>query len=415
MNRLVFQIVVPGLAVAWLPLAWAVGQDTVELSGGGHLTGQVQRLDEQKLVIVTVDEDLRVALPASRVRRVVESDRLAPYRRAAAAAGNDAEQHYELAIDCAKAQNFPGDSEQYKRYHLQRAIELDPNHSKARAALDYIKDNGQWVRLDDLMRRRGMIREGLGWQLPEVVAVDQANEAADKAAKQWSKDVARLTGLLTRPARGSNGSAKQAEAKQALEAITDPLAAVAVAKQLSDSRGNGSQNQQLRLLWVKLLGSFRNGPAVRELVKTGIDEPDQIVREAALEQLQQYGAGSAVATYLPMLKSNDNALVNRAAQALSWFPDPELALTYVDALVTEHKHKVLPGAGTQAGFSQDGSGAFSTGGKAKEITIPKQNPAVLGLLNTIEEDANFGYDETRWREHFATMLTAYDGDLRRDP
>ena len=74
---------------------------------------------------------------------------------------------------------------------------------------------------------------------------------------------------------------------------------------------------------------------------------------------------SAVATYLSYLKKNDNQLVNRAARALSYFPDPELALTYVDALVTEHKHTVASGGGTQAGFSPDRGGSFSTGNKSQ--------------------------------------------------
>jgi hypothetical protein len=383
--------------------------DTVELSGGGHLSGKVTRLAEQKIVIVQVDDDIRVALPENRVRRVITSDRLAEYERFAAAAGDDAERHYKLARWCVGAKDFPGDANHYRQYHMQRAIELDPEHAEARASLDYIKEKGQWIRKDELFRRRGMVRSGGQWELPEVVAATGWQDAADETAKRWIKEITRRTAVITR------GRGKTEEAWQSLAAIEDPLAADGVARQLLDSRGTQDQSRQLRMLWIDLLGRFRNGSAVKALVLAGIDEPDNVIREAALTKLQEYGSGSAVATYLPMLKSNDNAIVNRAARALSWFPDPELALTYVDALVTKHKHEVLPGAGTQAGFSDDGSGAFSTGGKKQVIVTTEKNPPVLGLLNLVEPDANYGYDEVAWREHFAAKLTAYEGDLRRDP
>ncbi len=383
--------------------------DTVELSGGGHLTGKVQRLSEQKVVIVQIDDDLRIAVPENRVRRVVVSERLSPYEERAAKAGEDAELHYQLAIWCVKAKNFPGDADHYKRFHMRRAVELDPDHAEARASLGYIKDKGQWVRTADLMRRRGMILHRGKWQLPEAVARGSIEDETDEKAKRWVKEVGRLTAVVLR------GSSKSGEALETLTAIEDPLAASAVAQQLKNSRGKRTQSRQLRMLWVKLLGRFKNGESVKALVEAGIDEPDEIVREAALEQLQDYGSSSAVATYLPMLKSNDNKRVNKAARALSWFPDPELALTYTEALVTKHTKEVAPGAGTQAGFTQNGSGSFSTGGKKTVITTEKTNPSVLALLTKIEPGANYSYDEKAWRAHFAAKRTSYEGDLRRDP
>jgi hypothetical protein len=115
-----------------------------------------------------------------------------------------------------------------------------------------------------------------------------------------------------------------------------------------------------------------------------------------------------------MLKSNNNGLVNRAAQALSWFPDPELALTYIDALVTTHTKESAPGPGMQAGFG-DGGGTFSMGGKKTVETTTRTNPAVLSLVKAIEPSVDHGYDEQAWQLHFAGKRTAFSGDLRRDP
>jgi hypothetical protein len=393
------------LAGLWSDTLWA---DTVELSGGGHLSGKVNRQGDT--VIVEVDDEIRVAIQPSRVSRVVDSDQLERYRQKAAAAGNDAELHYELGIWCVTGANVPGESQKYKRFHMERAVELDPEHTKARAALEHVKDRGRWITKAEMMRERGLISVAGRWELPEAVAIEDYQDSANVEAKQWLREVRRLTKNVLRP-----GSTKARDSLAALQAIDDPLAAEAIAFQLRESRGNSTQSRSLRRLGVKLLGQFRNGVSVEALVRAGIDELDPSVREAALEQLLEFGAGSAVATYLPMLKSNENRLVNRAARALTWFPDPELALTYVDALVTEHKEVQAPGAGMQAGFGGNGGVGMAQGGKAKVVTRELRNPAALTLVKTIEPNVDHGYDEQAWKEHFARQRTAFSGDLRRDP
>jgi hypothetical protein len=386
-----------------------IWSDTVELSRGGHLTGDVSWTKDKQRLVVRVDDDIRVALPASRVRRVVMSDELAKYEELAKLAGDDAERHYQLGLLCVRSEKFPGDADHYKRFHMKRAVELDPDHSEARAQLGYKKEKGQWIRISELQRRRGMVYYQGQWQLPEAVAMMKAQDEANLTSKKWIKEVDRLTGIILR------GRGKTNEALESLRAIRDPLAAGAIAWQFNHSRGKQIHSRDLRRLWVSLLGGFRNAESVKALVLAGVDEPDATIREAALEQLTSYGAGSAVATYVPMLRADDNAVVNRAARALSWFPDRELALTYVDALVTTHTKEIPASGQTSAGFTPDGGGGMQMGSKKVTISRDFKNPSVLGLLNLIEPDAHYGYDESAWRHHFASQLTAYDGDLRRDP
>lgn len=381
--------------------------DTVELRGGGQITGQVVRKPDW--VIVKVDDEVQVAIQPSRVIRVVTSDQLQNYRNKVIESGNDAELQYQLGIWCVTDDNVPGDSQHYLRYHMQRAIELDPDHAKARASLGYKKHEGKWVRTRDLMRDRGMVWRGRGWDIPEAIAIEDFQDETNVESKKWIREVNRLTKSAL------NGSAKSRESLEALQAISDPLAAEAIARQLSESRGKTSQSRPMRLMWVDLLGRFRNSISVQALVIAGIDETDANVREAALKRLEEYGSSSAVATYLPMLKSNDNQLVNRAAQVLQWFPDRELALTYVDALVTTHTKQIAGGPGMQAGFDDQGGGGLAMGGKPKVIKTPRTNPAVYTLVKLIEPDVDHGYDEKAWQLHFANERTAYSGDLRRDP
>lgn len=288
--------------------------DTVEISGGGHLDGRVKRSPDY--VVVEVDDEIQVAIPASRVRSVVMSDDLAEYRRNAEKAGNDAELHYQLAIWCVTADNVPGRSDYYKRFHMRRAIELDPDHAKARGSLGYKKQGNRWVTRTDLMHDRGMISVKGKQVLPESFAIEEANDEAEVASKLWIKDINRLVGIV------SKNSSKSGEAYATLEAIDDPLAASAIASQLNDSRGKQTQSAAMRKLWVRLLSKFKNGPSVRALVLAGVDEPDPTIREMALTSLQAYGSGSAVASYLPMLRSGDHGIVNRAAECFRTFRIP---------------------------------------------------------------------------------------------
>lgn len=406
-NRLFYIVLIAGFLSShpWGLSRQIVSADTVEISGGGHLTGEVSRKPDS--VIVRVDDEIHVALPASRVRRVVDSDDLAAYRELAAKAGENAELHYQLAVWCVTGSNVPGDSKHYRSHHLQRAITLDSEHAKARAGLGFKKQNGKWVRTSDLMRGRGMISRAGRWELPESVAIEEYQQDTDVNAKKWIKEVKRLVTLLLRNTK------KSPEALASLQAIVDPLASNAIADQLNDSRERGNQSRDLRMLWVRLLGKFRDSVSVQTLVQAGLMEDDEVIREAALDQLVKYGAGSAVATYLPCLTKNDNQLVNRAARALAWFPDPELAMNYVDALVTSHKTEQAPSSAINAGFG-DGGGGLQTGGKKKVYVQTRKNPAVLALLQAIEPEVDYGYDEQRWREYFANKRSTYSGDLRRD-
>ncbi len=383
--------------------------DTVELSGGGHVASEAVHQrdsgDERPYVAAKVDDELWVKLPRSRVGRVVRSADLAEYRRRVGIAADDPALHYELARWCKQQTSLPLE-DQY-RYHLRRTIALDPGHSKARAALGYVEHQGEWKKFAEVKRSEGMVSVSGKWMVPEAAMLQQQEEEADVASKQWGKEIIRLRKMV---ARGN------AEAWETLEAIEDPLAAWGIARELADSRENDSQGRQLRRLWVQLLGKLKTPVAVEALTKTVLEENDPVIRDLAVEQLKQYGQGSAIATYLPMLQGNKRETVTAAAAALAEFPpQPNLAMPLVDALVTKHKRVIPPGPGTQVGFSNNGGGGMSTGGKAKMVVQKQKNRDVLSMLKTIEPDVDHGYDQSRWRRHFAQKWARYSGDLRRDP
>ncbi|TWT82900.1 hypothetical protein CA13_43630 [Planctomycetes bacterium CA13] len=378
--------------------------DTIELRGGGHVSGKVRRLVERKIDIVEVDDEISIAFPGSQVDRAVSSKTLAEYRDRVAKAGEDAQEHYLLAVWCAKT--ISANKDAYRRFHMQMAVRFDPDHSKARASLGYVQtDDGKWIRYTDLMRSRGMISVGGKWVLPEAAAISEYHDSSNVDAKHWVREIERLLKVVIR------NNSKSAEAMATLQAIDDPLAASAIAKQLLEN----NHGRPLDLLWVELLSRFQNLVSVEALTRAGLFESDDVVREAALTKLQDYGSDSAVLSYVGMLRSNDHADVTRAARALRFFPDVELASVYIDALVTTHTKTIAPKAGLTPGFSDNGSSSFSTGGKPVKIKRNVENPGMLALLKTVEPDVDFGYDKQAWRRYFALKHGGYSGDLRRDP
>lgn len=385
--------------------------DTVELSGGGHIASDTVRSNESEgqraYVAAKLDDDIWVQVPRSRVRRLLASRELGEYRQlaAAAAAQGDADAHYELARWCKAQRSLPLE-EQY-RFHLSRAVELDPNHSRARAALGYVEHEGSWIKIAELQRSRGLVSVKGRWVLPEAASMDRAQEDAERSAKHWAKEIVRLRKMVL---RGNE------DAFAELAGIDDPLASFGVARELAESRGNESQSRQLRKLWVDLLGKFRTSTSVEALVLAALKENDPVIRDLAINQLHDYGASSAIATLMPMLRSNNKRDVRAAAAALTRFPaQPWRAFDYIDALVTTHKKIIPPGPGTQVGFDNFGGGGLKTGGKPVEITERQQNPDVLSLLKEIEPDVDYGFNESRWKLHFAEKWASYNGELRRDP
>jgi hypothetical protein len=416
----VFPVVrVLATVVVWLPIfaGWAQA-DSLDLSGGGGLDGAVSRKND--FVVVTVDDELRIAIrgtPGGPVKQLITSSQLETYRAKAEAAGSDPELNYQLYLWCQKRENLPNHRKAFGDFHLERTIAANPDHSTARAALGYVEHNGKWVLGIELMKERGMVKQNDRWELPESIALKTSAEGSDVRSKLWIRDLARMVKSILR-------NSKADEARIAIDAIDDPLASHAMGLQLMEpSVLKSPVGRDLRMLFIKKLSQFKTAPATQSLVKLGLSDADPLIREAALEALQKYefGSSSAVATYLPLLRSNDNEIVNAAARALSWFPDPELSLMYTEALMTEHKTVIPPGPGMNVGFggnesgNSGGLGGMSTGGKAQVVKQRKQNPAALALLTTIEPDQNFGYDQQAWREYFAAQKNSYRGDLRRDP
>ncbi|MEM9826891.1 MAG: hypothetical protein AAF958_09900 [Planctomycetota bacterium] len=388
----------------------ASGDDWVGISNGGSLVGDVveTQMGSRKLTTVRLDDDLMIAVPASRARQRVTSESLVDYVKRSDAAMLEPQANEEIAKWIQTERIIRVGLDLYRNFHYRRILHSQPDHRVARASLGYIKNEGQWVQSEDVMKRRGMVKSGSKWQTPEVAMAEESAREHDIAAKRLRNEIKTWMRSIQTP-----------ETWAKFEQLDDPDATMAWIEIFNSPRPsknlNASGTRRLRMLMLDKLAKV-GGSAVPVLVRAGLDHPDGQIREAALDRLQQspFMASSARSTYLgrldPKFSPED---INQAARALSWFVQPEDAMQYVDALVTTHKLRQQVG-GNSYGFSSAGGG-MSQGSKIVETERKSVNRAVLTLLKELEPDANYGFDQEQWRMHFIRKFSAYQGDLRRDP
>ena len=402
-------VTIGSFLLAVVAVTVSANADTVELLAGVQVDGKIVRTNDsgpRPNVVIEVDPGLRIAVPQSRIRKTISDADLSWYKSQLDVVGEDADAHYQLARECIKNGLLA-----QRDYHFRRAIEIDPNHSRARGALGYAREGNSWVLFDELQRQRGMISVGGTWKVSEVYAREKMRDQINDGSNIWVKE---LNSLRTAYLRQNKRSA---DALASIQAIEDPLASQALAEALEKSRGKDSDPQSLRRIYVKRLSALKTSTAVQALVKTGFEEPDTGIRTEALMQLQEYGARSAVATYLKILSSPKSTplSVSAALRALNYFPDPELWKEYVDALVTTHQSVSAAGPGMQAGRSSSGGMGLGMGSNPEVRTDYQNNPGALSLLKQIAPDVDYRYDQAAWRNHFANQLMQAPSDLRRDP
>ena len=383
--------------------------DVADLRFGGSVAGEISPYQSEsgKGRLVKVSPKLIMAIPEVEVRRVRENDaKIVEYQRLLAAAPQTAEAHWAISQWC-NAQRLS----HQKQRHLERVIELDPNHGPARQELGYFPDGNNGWRLNDAVRReRGLLREDGKWKYAEEVMVERNSGDVVVSRKEWLR---KLPGLKKQVVRGG---IRGTEAANEIQNLNDPAADEAVAQEFTTG---ADRDRFPRMMWLEILGRLRTSISVNTIVQSALNDPSDAVRERCYELLNDYGKYQAIPYFVRLLKDKNNATVRMAGRALTYLNDPEIALDLVEALETTHKYEAAPGNEMNIGMSPDGSGGLGgmqMGGKKVVINQPLKNPEVLdALLEIVPEGVNFQYDKDRWRLYFASQLSPRPRDMRRDP
>lgn len=373
------------------------------LESGGRIEGELLNPDEnpRQTFVVRADGGATLTLRADQVQQLLRPrPEEAEYQRIRPNYPDTVEAQWALAEWCLENRLLDE-----RRRHLERVIELEPDHPEARRALGYSRFDGEWMTQEEVMADRGYLRYQGRWRTRQEIELLERDRETEVAQKEWYVKINRWRDWLA--------TERANEARQSLLAIDDPAAVPALTDRLADS-----PQPAVRILFAQVLARLDTPEARQTLAKTAIDDPVEEVRLSCLDYLKPTKDPGVVGYFIGQLKSRENDVVNRAGVALSYVGNPSAVGPLIDALVTTHKFKVGPQGGGNMSMSfptggTGGGGGLAMNQKPKVITQQFRNQAVLEALVRITKQ-NFSYDQRAWQFWHTSQRRRVDLDARRD-
>lgn len=381
-----------------------VRADIIELTTGGRVDGKIVQSDEpgKSTVVIDLAAGGQITIPRSQIASFSPvTATSAEYKKRARTSPDTVEAHWKIAEWCRENRL----NAEYKA-HMERIVELDPNHAEARAALGFRRKDGEWMNRDDVMGSRGLVLYEGRYVTPQHVELIEQQKKTRATQADWTGRIEQLRKWVS-----GRRQDKAAQAHAELLAINDPAAAEAVVAVLRRER-----NPELKRLWIEVASHLNHRATLDALVQLSLHDEDEEIRQQCLEYLVDSGRTGLATPYIRALNDKDNEIINRAAAALGKIGDRSAIGPLIDALITKHRVKVGDGNPDQHAytFSKEGS-AFSFGGGGPRIeTQAVRNRSVLDALVTMSGGASFDFDQDRWRGWLAAQAKATAVDLRRD-
>lgn len=400
----------PAAFTAALVTSSAARADVFLLHNEGQVRGQLVNPDEspRQTYEVLTPGGGRLTLEATQVKRVVpqRAEEMA-YDKIRLKAPDTVDGQWKMAEWCRE-----NHLSQQRRTHLERIIELEPNHESARLALGYSHIHGQWMTQKEKMEKDGYVRHGGKWMTPQEQALEEQNRKYELAEKEWFKKLKMWRDWLDKDNKADQGRANFA-------AIGKNPGDVYAVKALA--RGMHEElDRDNKIMYISALSRIGTPGAMDALARASMDDTDEEIRLECLEQVVKQNYRPAVGLYVQALKSKDNVMVNRAGGCLRQMREPATVGPLIDALITAHKFQIQRGnpGQTSATFGTgQNAGAmpgFTFGNQAPEIVTQKlTNPAVLDALVAITSQ-NFDFDTQAWRTWFNAQKKPATMDARRD-
>lgn len=385
--------------------------DVFYLQGGGELRGtplSATNAESTDRTIRTVT-GIVITLPADQIERV-ETQRPVEleYERLRVAAPDTIPGHMQMA-DWARDNGL----DQQREAHLNRIIELDPDHAVARGLLGYSRQNGKWYTREELMTERGWVQFEGRWMLPHKRQLIVERRKNDQSEKEWFQKLKRWRDWLT--------TDRAQQAADSIRAVNDPFAVKALQRRLYEE-----PQPEIRVLYLQALANINTPDATLVLVDEALEDPVEEVRLTALDHLKRQQHPEVIKRFISKLDSKDNVIVNRAAVGLRHMDNPAAIPALVDSLFTTHKYQVVTSGGGggpgnistafgsgSGGLGGNGGGGLSVGGGPTIVSQQLRNPEVLNSLVELS-GVNFDFDQRAWKAWLASRRQPDSINTRRD-
>lgn len=374
--------------------------DIFHLTSGGQIQGELLNPDEKprKTYLIELPEGGRLTLAADQVKETIAlSADEEEYLRIRPQYADTVEGQWQLAEWCRERKLFS-----QRDTHLERIVELDPDHAEARRGLGFSQMDGRWVKRDEVMRERGYELYKGRWRTRQEIELMETKRQEELAEKEWFQKIERWVGWLS--------TDRAAEARKGLMEIRDPMAVKALTAGLKSN-----DSESLKRMYIDILFSIASPEAVKTLAMSAIEDPSEEIRLTCLDQLMKKPDHEAISYFVAQLRHKDNRVVNRAAVALRHMKDPSTIGPLVDALVTTHKFRIKQGGDPNqisTTFGSGSPGGLSVGGSTKVVTQALRNQEVLDALVAIT-GRSFDFDKRAWRAWHATLKAQQPVEARR--
>jgi len=254
----------------------------------------------------------------------------------------------------------------------------------------------------EVMTGRGFVRYRSAWRTTQEIELIERAERAGETQRAWAARLERLRKRL-------DSSAEAAAAAEEIREISASAAVPALAAALA-----AEPQPRVRACYVEALSHVRGNDGAVVLVAVAIDHVDPETRVLAVERLTALGREAFVPPLAAALAGDDNARINRAAEALGRLGSAAAIGPLIEALETEHIVIVSDGqaAGAMSATFTPSGGGLSMGGGPKRRKQRVQNQRVLEALVTLT-GANFEWNAAAWRAWLAGRQSPPDFDPRR--
>jgi len=304
--------------------------DWIKLHGGGEIRGKiVDDSDEtpEESILVESLNGTRIAVQREAVKSIVrQSLEKEEHAVRAAASPDTVDGHFEMAQWCLK-QRLTAE----RVTHLERVIELDPEHEAAHLKLGHVREGGEWTSRDELMKARGFVNYK-GRYVTEAQYAELTKTTAQRDSEgAWRRKIRLWHGWLENPKSG-----RQAEALNNLRAVDHPDAIPALTHYFAQHA-----DVELRQIYVEVLGAIGGRRPVEPLVWQSMVDPRQSIRTAAVAGISPEHSDYAAIGYRNGLQHSHHRVVRRAATALRTLGSSADVPELIEALVTEHTYPEL--------------------------------------------------------------------------
>ena len=385
----------------------------VEFRSGGGLEGNLISDNQEgraKFIVLETEQGGLLKLEKGKiVKRVTKSrEDVGQYHALLGKIDNSTDSHWQ-AYDWCREKRFKAEA----IYHLRQIVKLDPSDEKAWRSFKvvdpdqaFINVNGKWLPEQQHYLSSGYVKVGGDWVSSlqtdtndQTSAREQLQSENKVQLKKWKKYV-----LHREDPR---------DVTTKLFELVNPL----TVGYLENNYLRREKNPRIRTLYIEAIGRVATSQAQSILVQYLMSDPNEEVREQAMIMLEQdslFDSASTALLLTEFLRSNDNAVVNRAGRLIGRLKNSSAIIALINALETTHV--VATGNDPErlsTTFNSNGGTGMTMGGSpTQRITL--KNDDVLDALETITQQKSVGFDPDQWRQWYLSAHSTSRRDVRRN-